>query len=289
MKSVKSHLFWKNLKDYSFVLIGSLIQALAMRLFLIPGLLTSGGISGAAQIVNHLSGWPVGVMTLLGNLPLFFVGWRYLGGHRFATRTILSIVSFSFFTDFLILFIPASGVTKDIFLDTLYGGVILGFGLGIVYRGQGTSGGTDIVCRVINHKLGIPISQAYLIADALVVLASGYFFGWDRGLYGLVVVYISGLCAEAISEGSGAFRSVMVITEYPKEVSELVMTELERGVTILPGTGAFTGNARPILYIVITRDEVNQLKALVSEADPKAFMVIGQAHEAFGEGFKALK
>jgi uncharacterized membrane-anchored protein YitT (DUF2179 family) len=289
MKVIPSLPLLKAFKDYTLVLLGSLVQAFAMRLFLIPGLLTSGGISGAAQIINHLAGWPVGVMTLCGNLPLFIVGWRYLGGHRFAARTILSIISFSFFTDFLILFLPTNGVTQDIFLNTLYGGVILGLGLGIVYQGKGTSGGTDIVCRVINHKLGIPISQAYLIADAIVVLASGYFFGWERGLYGLAVIYISGLAAEAISEGSGAFRTAMIITEHPKAISELVMSELERGVTILPGTGAYSGSERPVLYIVITRDEVNQLKALVSETDPKAFMVIGQAHEAFGEGFKPLK
>jgi uncharacterized membrane-anchored protein YitT (DUF2179 family) len=279
----------KHVRDYTLILLGSLVQALAMRLFLIPGLLTSGGISGAAQIINHLAGWPVGVMTLVGNLPLFFIGWRYLGGHRFAVRTILSIFSFSFFTDFLILFLPKTGLTQDLVLDALYGGVIMGIGLGFVYRGKGTSGGTDILCRVINHKLGIPISQSYLMADALVVLASGYFFGWDRGLYGLAVIYISGLAAEAVSEGSGAFRSAMIVTQNPKEIANQVLTVMERGATILPGTGAYTGAERPVLYVVITRDEVNQLKALVSEVDPKAFMVIGQAHEAFGEGFMPLK
>lgn len=280
---------WKDIRQYTFILLGSLIQALSMRLFLIPALLTSGGVSGAAQIVNHLAGLPVGILTFAGNLPLFLLGWRYLGGHRFAIRTIVSIISFSLFTDALLLVVPRQGVTTDLVLDALYGGVILGIGLGLVYRGQGTSGGTDILCRVLNHKLGISISQAYLIADALIVLLSGYFFGWDRGLYGLVVIYVSGLAAEMVSEGSGAFRTALIITSQPQEIAQKVMDTLERGVTILPGTGAYTGAARPVLYIVITRDEVNPLKTLVSETDPGAFMVIGQAHEAFGEGFKPLK
>jgi len=259
-----------------------------MRLFLIPAQLVSGGISGIAQIVHSFSSWPIGLMVLIGNVPLFILGWRYLGGPRFAKRTALSILLFSVFTDVLILFLPASGVTDDLVLNCLYGGILLGIGLGLVYRGQGTSGGSDILGRILNHRLGISISQAYLITDTLVVLGGGFTFGWERALYGLVVIYVSGLAAEATSEGSSVFRTAMIITSAPDQVSKSVLEALERGVTILPGTGAYTGQDRPVMYVVITRAEVNQLKELVREIDPRAFMVIGQAHDVLGEGFRPL-
>lgn len=279
---------WRLVRDYGFLLVGALIQALAMRLFLVPGQMVSGGISGAAQIINFFTHWPIGLMVFVGNLPLFVLGWRFLGGARFALRTAVSVAAFSLLTDLLVLFIPAEGVTNDLVLNCIYGGILLGVGLGLVYRGQGTSGGSDILGRILNSKLGISISQAYLITDTLVVLAGGFAFDWRHALYGLGVIYVSGLAAEAVAEGSSIFRTAMIVSSRPKEVSEKIMTDLERGVTVLSGTGAYTGVERPTLYCVITKSEVNQLKEIVQEADPKAFMVIGHAHEALGEGFHPL-
>ena len=280
---------WRTVKEYAFILVGAFIQGLAMRLFLVPAELVSGGVSGAAQLINHYTHWPIGVMVFLGNAPLFILGWRHLGGPRFALRTAVSVAAFSFFTDALVPFFPANGVTNDLVLNTLYGGLLMGIGLGLVYRGQGTSGGSDILGRILNHRLGISISQSYMITDSLVVLAAGFVFGWTRALYGLVMIYVSGLAAETSSEGSDVFRTALIVTNKSEEVSQAIMTELERGVTILAGTGAYTGAERPVLYCVVTRPEVSQLKALVRDADPKAFMVIGQAHEALGEGFRPLK
>lgn len=280
---------WKSLRDYLFIFLGALVQALAMRLFLVPAELVSGGISGGAQLINHYTQWPIGLMVFIGNVPLFILGWRFLGGPRFAMRTGLSIVAFSFLTDFVVRFMPAQPLTHDLFLNTLYGGLVLGIGLGLVYRGKGTSGGSDILGRILNYRLGISISQAYLLTDSLVVLLAGFVFGWEKALYGLVMIYVSGLAAEVSSEGSDVFRTAMIVTNQPDQVSAKIMQLMERGVTILSGTGAYTGESRPVLYCVVTRSEVNQLKTLVREGDPDAFMVIGTAHEALGEGFRPLK
>jgi len=280
---------WLLVRAYLFVILGAFTQAVAMRLFLIPALLVSGGISGIAQIVNFFTGWPIGLMVFFGNVPLFALGWRYLGGKRFIFRTITAIAVFSIFTDVLALFFPPQGVTGDLVLNSIYGGVVLGIGLGMVYLGQGTSGGSDILGRILNHRFGISISQAYMITDTVVVLAGGLAFNWERALYGLVVIYVSGLAAEMIAEGSGVYRSVVIVTNQPGEVSKKIMTELERGATILAGTGAYTGESRPVLYCVVTRSEVSQIKTVVQETDPAAFMVIGIAHEALGEGFLPLK
>jgi len=282
-------LSWKTGRDYALILIGALVQALALDLFLVPASLVSGGVSGIAQLINHYTSWPIGLMVFIGNVPLFILGWRFLGGPRFALRTAFAVTAFSLFTDLLVPFLSAGGVTTDLVLNALYGGLLMGVGLGIVYRGQGTSGGSDILARVLNERLHIPITQAYLATDTLVVLAAGFTFGWERALYGLVMIYVSGLAAEMASEGTDVLRTALIVTNQAEPVAERIIDVLERGVTIVPGTGAYTGVARPVLYCVVTRAEVNQLKALVREADPKAFMVIGIAHEALGEGFKPLK
>lgn len=281
-------LSWETGRDYLYLLAGGLIQALAMRLFLIPGQLVSGGISGGALILNYYTGWPIGLMVFLGNVPLFIIGWRFLGGPRFALRTAFAVAVFSLFTDLLKPYLPA-GVTDDLVLNTLFGALLLGIGLGIVYRGKGTSGGTDVLGRILNHRFHIPISQAYLMTDTLVVLLAGFAFDWTHSLYAMIVIYVSGLAAEMASEGTEIFRTAMIVTDQAAQVSGRIMETLERGVTVIPATGAYTGQEHTVLYCVVTRAEVNQLKDVVHSADPDAFMVIGQAHEALGEGFRPLK
>ena len=153
------------IKEYAFVVIGAFIQAVALRIFFIPANLASGGISGISQLINYYTGWPIGLMVFIGNVPLFWLGWKYLGGKQFAIRTAVAIVTVSFFTDFLttLSFIPQHGITSDLVLNTLYGAVVTGIGCGLVYRGQGTSGGSDVLARILNHNRGIPATQSYLI------------------------------------------------------------------------------------------------------------------------------
>lgn len=278
-----------SLTDFAYVILGALTQAFAMRLFLIPAQLVSGGVSGTSQLINYYTGWPIGLMIFIGNAPLFLLGWRHLGGPRFALRTALSVTAFALFTDLLGFFLPREGVVNDLFLNCLYGAVLLGAGLGLVYRGKGTSGGSDILARILNEKTGISISQAYLVTDSIVILASGLVFAWENALYALAVTYVSGLVAEMVLEGSSILRTALIVTACPQEVAQKIMSELERGVTIMPGTGAYTGNERPVLYCVVTRPEVSRIKAIVKQVDPRAFMVIGEAHEALGEGFRPLK
>jgi len=282
---------WPTLKDFGLVILGTLIQAVALRIFFVPADLASGGVSGVAQLINHFTDWPIGMMVFLGNLPLFLLGWRYLGGRRFALRTATAILTLSFATDALLWlpFFPKEGLTNDLVLNSLYGAVVAGVGYGLVYRGQGTSGGSDILARILNHYRGIPITQSYLITDAAVILGAGFIFGWDKALYAIITLYVSGLVVDTTMEGAGTVRTALIITSEPARVSETILTEMERGVTVLSGTGAFTGKERPVLYTVVTRSEVQMLKTIVHEADAGAFMVIGAAHEALGEGFKSFK
>ena len=279
---------WATTRDYILITLGTLLQAIAIRLFLVPGHLVNGGISGLAQIINHYTNFPIGVMIFLGNIPLLILGWRHLGGKRFAIRTVFAVISVAFFTDFLVLFLPKDGLSSDLVLNALYGGVISGIGYGLVYRGQGTSGGTDILVRIINNWRSIPISQSYLITDSLIMLAGGLTYSWRNALYAIVMLFISGIAAETTMEGSNVIRTAIIITCYPEPVSQTILKDMERGVTTLDARGAYTGAERAMLYCVITRSEVALLKNLVREADPDAFIVIGQAHEVLGEGFHSL-
>jgi uncharacterized membrane-anchored protein YitT (DUF2179 family) len=281
-------LSWRSVRDYGVIFLGALLQALALRMFLVPANLVSGGVSGISQIINFYTGWPIGVMVFLGNVPLFVLGWRYLGGPRFALRTAFAVMAYSFLADFLVLYLPKQGLTSDLLLNTLYGGVISGIGYGLVYRGRGTSGGSDILVRILNHWRGVSLSQSYLLVDSLVILAAGLTFSWTNALYALILLYISGIAAEWTTEGSDVVRAAMIITAAPQAVSLRILEDMERGVTLLPAKGGYTGIDRTVLYCVISRSEVVQIKTLVREADPQAFLVIGQAYEALGEGFKRL-
>jgi uncharacterized membrane-anchored protein YitT (DUF2179 family) len=292
--------YYPTLRDFILIGISSLIQAFSLRVFLVPANLASGGVTGIAQLVNHY--FPqiqIGLMVLVGNIPLFILGWRFLGGRRFAYRTAFAIITYSFFTDLLLktaLFAPHGIATNlindlhgDIFLNSLYGAIVSGVGYGLVYRARGTSGGSDILARILNNWRGISMTQSYLMVDTAVILGAGFVFGWKQALYAMITLYVSGLVSETVLEGGGTVRTAMIVTKEPDAVSKRVLEELERGVTILEGSGAYTGEARPVLYCVITRAEVATLKEIVHELDPSAFMVIGVAHEALGEGFRPLK
>lgn len=291
MNEKRKKYFWSSLRDYGLIAIGMLVQALGLRLFLVPAQLASGGVSGISQLINHFTGWPIGLMVFLGNIPLFVLGWRFLGGRRFTTRTMFAVAAYSFFLEAVLWlpFFPRGGLTDDIVLNALYGAVLGGIGGGLVYRGQGTSGGSDILARILNHWRGIPMTQSYLLTDAVVILSAGFVFGWPKALYALITLYVSGLVVDTTMEGAGTVRTAMIVTAEPTAVSHKILVEMERGVTLLSGTGAYTGAQRTVVYCVLTRSEIQQLKAIVHEVDPKAFMVVGAAYEALGEGFQPFK
>jgi uncharacterized membrane-anchored protein YitT (DUF2179 family) len=270
------------------IVAGSLLTSTTMVLFMIPAQLAAGGVSGIAQIINFYTGWPIGVMTIIGNIPLLWLGWRYLGGPRFALRTIIAVTIFSIGVDILPNFLPPDGLTDDLLLNALYGAVIGGIGYALVYRGQGTSGGTDILGRILASRLGLPVSQTYLITDALTMFLAGLAFSWEHALYAIILLYVSGLTVESVMQGSRVVRTATIITTQPEAVTEGVLHGLRRGLTSFDAVGAYTGESRQVLYCVVSRSEVERLKTLVAEADPQAFVVIGHAYEALGEGFKHI-
>jgi uncharacterized membrane-anchored protein YitT (DUF2179 family) len=278
------------LRDYALIVIGSIVQALSVVVFLAPADLAPGGVSGLALIFNRALPLPVsiGLWVLILNIPLLVLGVRFLGGVQFLIRTIVTVVLYSGFTA---LFERAGikGVTDDVLLNTLFGGIVGGVGAGLVFRAQATTGGTDILALLLVRWRSVPLSQSYLLTDVLVIALAGLVFGWAKALYAVIALYVGGVAAETISEGVHISRTATIITQQPDDVAEAVVTRMGRGVTRWQGTGAFTGADRPILFIVISRAETATLKAIVSQADPNAFVVIGQAQEVYGEGFRQFE
>ena len=273
------------IRDYFLILLGAILQAGSLRIFLLPAKLASGGVSGLSQIINSFTGWPIGVMVVVGNMPLLILGWRFLGGPRFAARTAFAILSFSILVDIPLSFLPQGGITEDLVLNSLYGGVVSGIGFGLVYKGRGTSGGSDILARILSSWRGIPVSQSYLMTDAVIIFLAGISFSWENALYALVMLYVSGIAAESISQGSNILRTGLIITGRPEPIIEEIFNRMRRGVTIMNAKGGYSGEDKSILLCVVTRAEIPHLKDLTKEVDPKAFLIIGQAHEVRGEGF----
>ncbi len=275
-------------RDYGLILVGTAVMVIAMHFFFIPNQLAVGGLSGTAQIINSFTGWPIGTMVFIFNVPLFVMGWRYLGGKRFLARTIFSATIYSVLLDGLSILFPTNGITHDLLLNTLYGGILGGIGGGLVLRARATSGGTDILARYLDKKFGIPISQGYLYTDSLVVFVAALAFSWEHAMYAIIGLYVWSVVAEVAMTGLNVDRVATIITDKPDLVSHQLICQLERGVTSWQGKGMYTGRPRQMLICATSRGEINVLKALVHEIDPTAFVIISQAHEVLGEGFRKL-
>lgn len=277
------------IRDYALIVLGSVLLAVSMHLFFIPHQLVAGGLSGTAQLINNFTGWPIGTVSFILNIPLFVLGWFYLGGHRFLARTVFSSFVFAAVLDGLQLLWPNVVITDDLALNALYGGVTAGVAVGLIFRARATSGGTDILARILERKFGTPLSQAYLYTDGIVVFLAGLAFGWERALYAVIALYVGGVLVEVTLNGSNVMRVATIITTEPQAVADRILADMERGVTEWSGRGMYTGTERHILLCAVSRTDTVMLKSIIHEADPHAFVIIGQAQEVFGEGFRSLK
>jgi uncharacterized membrane-anchored protein YitT (DUF2179 family) len=283
LKTFINEIDWRsNLGGFFSLTLGSLISAVNVNLFLAPSELAPGGVSGAAIILNKFTAWPIGLMMLAMNIPLIFVGFKYLGRFNFLVRTFYVVILYSLGVDLLAPWLPAGGVTDNLMLNALYGGVIGGIGTGLIYRGQGTSGGTGVLARVLQFKTGLPISQLYLFIDGGIVLVAGLAFGWDKALFAMVTLYIWGIAADQVVEGPSVVRTAMIVTDRPKEVTEAVFQRLQLGITAWPAKGMFTEEEHTVLFFAVSRPNVNALKSIVLEADRQAFIVIAHGHQTVG-------
>ncbi len=274
---------WGVVFDYVQIVLGSLLVAVGTNLFFVPNKVVSGGVTGIGIIAHYTFGLPVGMVVLALNLPLLWAGWRWAGGLRFFARTAVAVVVLSFGIDLTAPFLHAP--THDRLLVIMYGGLLDGFGMGLVFRARGTTGGTDVLARIANRFLGLGIGQTLLGLNVLIFGVAGFIFGLEPVMVALALAFVSARVLDTVQAGFAASRQAIIITGRHREVRESILSHMGRGVTVLYGEGGFTGTARPVLYTVVAAHEVARLKRRVAEADPDAFVAISPAQEVFGEGF----
>ena len=283
---------WYQTRLNLLMIIGACMAAFGYAMFQVPNNIASGGVSGISIIVNHYVGWPVGLLYWVLNLPLLVLGFFYLGRWAFLLRTLVAVTVFSIPPDFFIVYMPQwlsqYPITNDLLLSTIYGGIVGGIGGGLIYRSGGTMGGTGIIGRIIQQKTGQPLSQVYFYTDGLTIMAAGLVFGWDIALYGFLMLFLNGLASDYTLEGPSSARTATIITNKPQAIVAELMVHLHRGVSYWEVTGGFTGQTRYLVLCTITRPQVGQVKQLVAQTDPDAFVTIGVSHEAMGAGFTPM-
>lgn len=278
----------RTLATYAVLILGGLILASNVALFLAPSKIAPGGVSGAAIILNHYLNLPVGVMMLVMNVPLLALGFRNLGRFHFLTKTLVVVLIYNLGADVVANFLP-HGVSQNILLNAIFAGVVGGIGTGLVYRAGGTTASTGVISRILQLRTGIPISQVYFITDGVIILAAGLTFGWEAALYALVTLFIWGIATDYVLEGPSVIRTAFIVTDERERVANALLEKLQIGVTAWQGEGMFTEQKHSVLFCTVSRPFVDTLRQIVTTVDPNAFVVITHGHQATGGRIQGAK
>lgn len=269
--------------EFAGITVGLVLTAAAIDMFLVPNKLAAGGVSGLSTVLHYLIGVPVGMTMLVFNIFLLILGTKIFG-KAYSVKTIYGAVGVSILVDVLFPFLPK--VTGDPMLSAVYGGILSGIGMGIVFRYGGNTGGTDIVAQILQRFTNLPVGKAFLIVDGLVILFAAFVFGLKLALYGMLVILVMGWVIDLVQEGLSSEKVVYIISDKNEEIAQEILTLLDRGATFVSSRGAYTGKERDMVFVVIERKQVEQLLEIIRKYDPKAFVIIHDAKEVIGYGFK---
>lgn len=268
--------------EYIYILIGSAIIGFTFNVFLLPNKIASGGVSGISTILDSVLGWEPAYVQWALNIPLFIAGVIFLG-KQFGVKTLVGTVFLP-----LVVFFTKDAVpwTNNPLLGSLFGGVGVGLGLGIVFKGKASTGGTDLIAQILHKYTGLTLGTCVILIDGLIVIAAALVFDIERGLYALIALYVTSKTIDLVQVGFGRSKMAMIITSKQEEVRAEILSKIDRGVTKLSAHGGFTDYERPVLMCVVDQTEFTKLKQLVKSIDPSAFVVVMDAAEVLGEGFK---
>lgn len=284
---------WRRLLREGFLIIlGSFVYAVGIDCFEVPNGLAAGGLTGLATIFSALASTvgvslPIGIQTIVMNGLLLLYVVLTTHDRSYVARSILGIIVSGLLTDALapILPVPAQG---ELLLSAIWGGIIVGVGIGIVFLSGGNTGGTDIVCQLVAKRSGLPVGMLSIIVDGAIVLASIPVFSLRNALYAGIAMYIAGCVIDMVVDGPRTARMAMIVSDRHAEIAQEIMYGLGRGCTELKGRGVWSGNDRPVLMCVLGRTETTRLKAIVADIDAEAIVIVSEVHEAFGEGFSRI-
>ena len=268
--------------EYAALLAGAFLVALAFNLLLLPNRIASGGTSGISVLVNELFGVPPAITQWSLNLPLFLLGWRLLGG-SFGVKTLVGTAVLPLF---VLLTSGWTPLTDNPLLAAIFGGLGVGAGLGLVFRGRGSTGGTDVAAQIIAKYSGLSLGVSVAMLDGLVIIAAGAVFSAEQALYALIALFVTTKTIDIVQIGFSTSKVVYIISNEEERIAQAVLHDLDRGLTRLQAEGGYTGEKKTVLMVVVSQSEVSRLKAVVRTADPQAFVVVTGAAEVLGEGFK---
>jgi uncharacterized membrane-anchored protein YitT (DUF2179 family) len=276
--------------SYSFIIIGSFILATGFVLFITPYKIIPGGVYGISIVIHYLLGTPVGMMALVFDIPLTILGIKILGP-RFGFKTVLGFSLTAVFNDTLTFFWGYEPLVKgDALLSSIFGGVLLGLGIGLIFKAKATSGGSDIVAMIINKYTKVPLGLLMIYVDSIIVLLGLIIFrDWKIPLYSWIVIFITGKVIDIVLEGVSYEKSLFIISDKHEEIREKIINNLNRGGTYIDGKGMFNMADRKIIFTVVSRRELALLEEYIHKIDPKAFLTVLDAREILGEGFGSLK
>jgi uncharacterized membrane-anchored protein YitT (DUF2179 family) len=264
------------------ITIGAVIMAVGLEIFLVPNQVIDGGIVGVSIMLSHITGIKLGLFIFILNIPFFFIGYKQIG-KTFAFSTLYGIIILSISTTFLH---PVAAFTQDILLASLFGGIVLGIGVGMVIRYGGSLDGTEILAILSSKRLPFSVGEIIMFVNLFILASAGFVFSWDRAMYSLLAYYVAFKLIDITIKGLDESKSVWIISENYEEIGDALLHRLGRGVTYLKGEGAFSGDDKKVIFCVITRLEEAKLKDIVAEHDPSAFLAIADIAEVRGGRFK---
>ncbi len=268
---------------YAGVAAGAFIVALGLDWLLVPNRIAAGGVSGLATVLHYLAGVPVGLAMLVINVPLFLLGIRLIG-LRFGLKSVVGTLVTSLFVDLLAPFLQP--LTTDPVLASVYGGLIAGLGSGLTIRAGGSTGGTDLAAQLVNKVTNISVGRALLIVDGFVILLAGIVFNPELALWGLLGELLTVSTIDLMLAGRSVAKVAFIVSLASPAIARRVIQEMDRGVTALQGRGMYSGQEREVLFVIVANQEIESLRRIVHSADPQAFMVISDAYDVLGEGFR---
>ena len=270
------------LLEYLYVIAGAAVMAIGFNAFLFPNQVASGGVSGISTILNGLFGWNAGLVQYAFNIPLFIAGVLILG-RNFGVKSLVGTLALPFF---VILTEDWDAWTYTPLLGAIFGGIFVGSGIGLVFKGKASTGGTDLLAQIITKYTGLTLGTSVLIIDGLIAVSAAIVFDIEKGLYALIGLYVTTKTIDIIQLGFSQSKMVYIITNKQDEIRDEIFKEIDRGVTKIPAFGGYTGSEKPVLMVAVYQTEFTKLKQIVQTIDPSAFVIVSDAYEVLGEGFK---
>lgn len=272
---------WKKYGGWIMIVVGGFIYSIGLNAFLVANHLAEGGFVGISVLLLYKFGLPVGITFLVLNIPLIAISWRMFG-HEFILKTTVGVVSVSVFTE---LTSRLALVTNDPLLAALYAGVVTGVGLGLIFRTGATTGGADIIARLVRHFRGVAMGRTLFAIDIIVLCLVILVVGHKVAMYSLVAVFVSSRVIDFVIEGASRGKALIIISDHQQAIVDAIHTQLERGTTLLQARGGYTQAEREVIYCVVSREEVIRVQRIVQATDPRAFVIVNDVHEVLGEGF----